>query len=45
MFGIQMESVKHKYVDNEKERDIWLAQNKRVIGTYKYKRKIVGKTK
>ena len=26
---IQMESVKQKYLDNEKERDAWLAQNRR----------------
>jgi len=32
MCGIQMESVKQKYLDNEKERDIRLAQNRRVIG-------------
>ena len=32
MFGIQVENVKQKYMDNEKERDIWLAQNRQVSG-------------
>lgn len=36
--GIQLESIKQKYLDNEKERDKRLAQNRLVIKTCKGKK-------
>jgi hypothetical protein len=36
--GIQLENIKEKYLDNEKERNKWLAQNRPLIKTCKHKK-------